>query len=396
MNKIINWLFYAYLLLFPLAQLTRIPPQRMELSEVHFYLTDVVVAGIVLVWVLGQMVDRKRFKKPPLASPIIAFFLFSLLSLFLASFNLDFHQTINSSLYLIRWIFYAGIYFVIFDSVQRGKLRSEKLVNWLGWAGVISAVLGLIQYVIIPDTRFLSKYGWDDHYYRIIGTFLDPGYLGIILTLTLIILTFKLLMRNENLILYKILWAITYLSFALTYSRASYVAFLVAMLGISLLKNNLKFFAKILFLFTVTLILLPRPGGEGVRLERDSTIKFRIINWGHALTIAKDNLAFGVGFNTYRYAQMRYGYVEERTDEGLSHSAAGVDSSLLFVLATTGIPGLLIYLWFWKKSLRTKSFLVLISGIALLVHSLFTNTLFYPWIMGWWWILLGSDKIEMK
>jgi len=157
-----------------------------------------------------------------------------------------------------------------------------------------------------------------------------------------------------------------------------------------------KFYAALLLVFTLTVLLLPRPGGEGVRLEREASIKARLINWKQSLIIAKDHPFFGVGFNTYRYAQKNYGFLEEKNWQ-VSHAGAGADSSLLFVLATTGIVGLSAYLLLLKRildalfsiPLSPPSLAAFASLLALLVHSLFANSLFYPWIMGWLWILLG-------
>lgn len=101
------------------------------------------------------------------------------------------------------------------------------------------------------------------------------------------------------------------------------------------------------------------------------------------------NPLFGTGFNLYRYANT--GAV------GDSHAGAGSDSSLLFVFATTGIAGLLIYLWLWGKILKlgwqrrnTQAGLILLaSSTSLLIHSLFSNSLFYPWVLGWMAFLLA-------
>src|SRR3989338_6680935 len=41
--------------------------------------------------------------------------------------------------------------------------------------------LGLGQYIFLPDTRFLLSYGWDEHYWRLIGTVLDPNYMGVMM-----------------------------------------------------------------------------------------------------------------------------------------------------------------------------------------------------------------------
>jgi hypothetical protein len=76
----------------------------------------------------------------------------------------------------------------------------------------------------------------------------------------------------------------------------------------------------------------------------------------------------------------------------VSKAAAGMDSSLLFVAATTGIIGAAAYIYLLFSMIRNgkKSRFYIASFAALLVHSLFVNSLFYPWVMIWMWILTGA------
>ena len=84
-----------------------------------------------------------------------------------------------------------------------------------------------------------------------------------------------------------------------------------------------------LLILGLTIVILPRvSSGEGVKLERMSTVWARIASWKKAWEIFSDNPIIGVGFNTYRYAQ-------KASPE--SHAGAGSDSSILLVMATTGI-----------------------------------------------------------
>jgi len=55
----------------------------------------------------------------------------------------------------------------------------------------------------------------------------------------------------------------------------------------------------------------------------------------------QDNWAFGVGYDTLRYVQRDYGFLD--IDSLYNHAASGSDSSLLYILATTGIFGLVIF-----------------------------------------------------
>ena len=137
------------------------------------------------------------------------------------------------------------------------------------------------------------------------------------------------------------------------------------------------------FLFTTFYFLSAarQSDGEGVKLERTYSVWARAESWKTAWNIFSQNPILGVGFNTYRYAQGA---------SADSHAGAGVDSSLLLVLATTGIVGFVIYLkylkYLWK--LGENDLVLSASLVALFVHSLFLNSQFYPHVMLWISLLL--------
>jgi len=96
--------------------------------------------------------------------------------------------------------------------------------------------------------------------------------------------------------------------------------------------------------------------------------------------------------------QVQYGFMEDSQE----HSASGSDSSLLTIWVTTGLVGLLAYAWLlialireaWR-TWRDKTIPRLWQGFgvglvgawaALLVHSVFINSLLYPHIMQVMWL----------
>ncbi len=390
---------FCYLAVFPLGQLARLPLTIKGFPEIHLYLTDFLVFLLVFSWLAEKWFKGKKFVLPPLSKPIFLFSLLAFLSLLFNSPLLSGGEVMVAFLYLLRWLVYAGIYFVVFDLIQSSKLKTENLLSLLIPVGLVTAILGLLQYIFLPDTRFLENYGWDPHYYRVIGTFLDPGFLGLIFVLSLVIVVVKLFQEKKSKKRLVGIGLVIYLALALTYSRASYLAYLLAMGAIAWWKKSLKFAFLILFVGLMTIFLLPRPGGEGVRLERESTIRARILNWQQSIEIVQENWLFGVGFNAYRYVQDKYLAWPEGELE-VSHAGAGADSSLLFVLVTTGIFGLGAYLWIWIKALslsfknikKAQNQVVLASIFVVFVHSLFANSLFYPWIMAWMWMVLGGIR----
>ena len=50
---------------------------------------------------------------------------------------------------------------------------------------------GLDSIFIFTGYQILLRYGWDEHYYRMIGTVLDPNYLGVMLGMIGMYLIYK-------------------------------------------------------------------------------------------------------------------------------------------------------------------------------------------------------------
>ena len=313
--------------------------------------------------------------------PVVVFSAIAFFSWLIKIPQHSFQEILIAFLYLWRWLVLAAAYFLFRVSWR-----------WLLAFGVIIALIGWCQYLFWPDLRWLAVYGWDDHYYRLTAPFFDPAFTGLILALTLILLTEKywLGLKSKRLNICHLLFVICYLALALTYSRSSYLAYLVGMALIARQKKAKKFFAGVIALFLITLLLLPRPSGEGAKLERTSTITARIRNYQQSWQIIKVHPLFGVGFNFYRYAQQDYGFLE--TDWQENHAGSGADNSFLFVWATTGIFGLLAYLWLIWQMLKIEP----ISTTAVIVHSLFNHSLFYPWVMLWLWLRLGVREYNQE
>ena len=290
------------------------------------------------------------------------------------SLGLNFHLV--GLLYLLRWVAYAGMYFFFRDFKDKNFLARGFL-----WAILSVAVVGVGQYLLLPDTTFLAASDWDDHSFRLLSTFLDPGFTGIIVTAGLFFII-RFLFFNKFSILQ---FAIFQTALAFTYSRASYLAYLVGVTVVAISKRSAKLFLGLTLLFLISLTLLPRSYGESTNLGRENSTWARINNWKHAVAVWQTAPIFGVGFGNYQY------YSEATLQ---SHSKAGSDSSILTILATTGIVGLTAYLGvlrgMWvvgRKSLLFKTCL-----IAVFIHSWFNNTLFYPWVMELMWLVLVFDS----
>lgn len=329
-------------ILFPLLFLSLAFGQLQRLGQ--FYFHDFILVLILLVNLRSLKVFR----------PVLWFGFAGLVSLIFTGFK-------PGGEYLVRFLAYSLLFNFKID--KRYLLFFSSAVAGFGW----------LQYLLVPDTRFLLALNWDDHYYRLISTLFDPNFTGIILVLGLVLTYFS----------YPRSWPLYLLhltALLLTYSRSSYLALFASIMAVAIFKKQFKIILLI-FLFTFFLFFLPRPGGEGVKLERLFSIEQRFDSYGEGIRLWLKSPVFGLGFNTLRYYR----------GDSDSHAAAGLDSSLLFVLTTTGVVGFLAYLNL-LKSLWKKNLLLRVSLAALLVHSLFVNSLFYAFTMIWLWSLFRLDK----
>ena len=396
--KIVKFFFFCFLVIFPFGQLGRISLSTLGLPEVRLHLLDLSLLCLISSWLIAKLVQKKKILLGPLFQPVLIFLFIASLSLLLNSNQFSDIEFIVASLYLFRWALYFGLYVVAFDFKKELKEFSTTFLSkvFVGW-GVFTALFGFVQLFLWPNLKMLEVWSWDPHNFRLVSTFLDPGFTGIILVLTLLMLVGKrnLFLKNNDKFGWLLL-AVTYLGLALTYSRSSYLAFLAGTFALAWMKNSFKIFIIAFLAIMATVLVLPRPSGEGGKITRWYSVSARIENWENSLVIAADHPLLGVGFNTYRYVQRDYGFLSE-SDWRLNHAGAGADSSLLFVLATTGTLGFLSYLRIGAKAIgplkntRKKGRLLIPCLLAVFCHSFFLNSFFYPWVMTWLWLLLVTD-----
>jgi hypothetical protein len=383
-------LFWGYILAFSVGNLYKI---SLFFPEVRINLLDILV-GLTLVYallfknsaVISQIKSLQKF-----FLPAGIFLLIGLIGLLWSLNRYTPIQVLVGGLYWLRLLGYISLPAILpllFSDRDLHKLRNYLLFPL--------ALTGLGQYLFFPDVRSLQLSDWDPHYFRVVGTLLDPGFTSILLCFSLFYLWLKPGFIQTR--LHQVIIVLIYVVFALTYSRSGYLAFLAGCAYLAKISKSPRKFIYPLILIAVTVLLLPRaPGGEGVKLERTSSIKARILNWTNSANIFLRYPLTGVGFNTYRYAQRHAGYLDN-ADWLKSHAGAGADSSLLFVAATTGIFGLAAYLYWlkqvWLASVGNLSLRV--GLIALAVHSFFLNSLFYPFVLFWVFVHLPVKSKSLR
>lgn len=402
MLRIIEILFYFLALIFPLGQFSRLFIGVNLPEEVKIYFLDILVFMILLFWIIWHRFSRKRVCWPSFSKSLFGLFLGLFFSWLINLFNFSRTELLVGLAYLLRFFCYSFLAIILFDLNKfQSRINRDLIIRFYLWLGLSLSVLGLIQYLFIPDIRFLSPLGWDLHYYRVVGPFLDPNFLGILL-MPSILLSVNKILKNK-----KVLWSeipllfLVLSAFFLTYSRGAYLSLIVGLGILLVLIKKTKLILLAVSLFLLFVFLLPRPGGEGVRLERTASIVQRIESWQVALKVWEQSPFWGIGFNNYRYQLLKTGFLPDKNWQQ-SHSASGVENSFLLVLATSGMIGAILLMVFLfnsakmviltqKSAWREFSFAGL---MAILTSALFINSFFYPWVMINFWTILALGLME--
>jgi hypothetical protein len=372
---------------------------RFDLGNNIFLKPLDLISVFLLLWITFLYIKNKTFRKS-LHWYYFFFPLIGLVSLLINLYWLSPHEFLASFLYLLRWIAYLSIFFAI---IQLDDQFKKKITKFLIIDGLIILFIGYIQFFFYPNLRNLYYLGWDEHLYRMFSSFLDPNFAGTFFVLYLIFIAGLLFTKTKKLgkktlYFYGGLIPITLAAIFLTYSRSALLMLIVSGITFFLLLQKRKFILYLLVSILLFIILIsPYFYIENLDLFRVNSSISRILSAQHALQIIQSNPLIGVGFDSYRYAQIRF-HLITADPRFPAHSASGDDTSLLFVFATTGIVGLLSYLYLWFRLYKTAkgtykknnfAMIFIASGAGMFINSLFINSLFYPEVLFWLWMIAG-------
>ena len=393
--KPVKILLFFFVLSWAAGQLVRIPIGPTGAFQVY----DLVAGFLFLSWLVWAVGIKRQIKLPQGANWLFVFIVLALIALVNSARLFSLSQIIAGSLFLLRFILYASLYIIVFNTIKKDEVKIwTKLL--IGSALIVAAV-GFGQLFFFPDLTFLSQFGWDPHQGRLVSTFLDPNFVGGFLGLAFILATAQFFEDKKPFNIFSSL--VFFLATILTFSRSAYLMLAVATILFGILKSR-QLLVGALVLFLVLLVTIPRISDRitgGIQI--DVTAAERLESWSKAAAVFGDNFLLGVGFNNYRFAQADYGFFTPDQPLG-GLSGGGADSSLFLVAATTGILGLVFFGLFWLRIFqfqlkRLSNFLslaVLISITSLIFESQFVNSLFYPPIAGWVFILIGLATLSQK
>lgn len=302
---------------------------------------------------------------------------------------------------------------LVFGSAYLGRLTLYILAGWLlsqqrwsaaqkqWWQTGVSvwfggfALLGLLQYLLVPDTRWLYWLGWDDHLDRAFGTLLDPGFFGIIMVLGALWGLYHWVRATtpQHQVALSGLMSLCITALVLSTSRAAYLAWGVALVWWSV-RQRVWTGIAIIFLTAVLIVWLPRDGGgEGQKLLRTASVEART-DFTQARLQSMATWQYVVGKGWYSVASQGLTGINNE----LSH-ATTLDSTWLHVWYSAGIIGFVWWIallgWWWRSTGQSVLELWL---IAILTHGFFAPTLWYSWILLalLWLAPYQNEKISKK
>jgi len=391
------------LLLLVVGNLGRIPIADSAGKQAPFLVNDFVVLAILVIASVEAM-RRRAFRLDWPGGLGVLFAIVGAVAAVLAvpRFGLSGFELAFSLAYLLRWLAYFGLYIAAINLLRREDVPG--LLSAFDAAVLLFAIFGIVQAAFLPGFAQLVYpesvlyADWDPQGHRLVSTFLDPNYAGALLAIGLLLYAGRL-STGERVPLWRV--AVLLTALLLTLSRSSMLALGVGLVIVLLIRGVSARVLKA----AVVLALLAAPAIPRLitfaaaynKLGVDESALLRFVEWSRALRVIADNPIFGVGFNTYGYVGRFYGF------DAIGTSAFALDGGLLFIAVMTGVVGVTLFaamLWFvmmrarrvWRDtaaSAQERGAAVGVAAItaAMVVHSLFVNSLLLPFLMEPLWLL---------
>ncbi len=384
-------LFSSLLFLFSFGQLGRISFLH---QEVNLYAYEVIL-GILLAVFLWKYRLQPFKKSNRLIKSIMLFLSYLAFSYLISLFRFTVQENIVGFLYLIRLIVYFIFFIYLLHNAARKDL-SKKFSTFLhflifGFFGItIGTSLG--QFSLYPDIRNLWYAGWDPHLNRMVGVFLEPPISGAIYGL----LFFYFALRPKKMFPFKI-FALTvlFIFILLTYSRGTYLGFMIALFLMLAMQLNIKrtHIIAITIIFLASLFVITKLPGEGANLARTSTIITRLENYQEGFRIWSKNPILGVGYNHIRYVREAKPVSLNSTD--LSHAEASFHSSFLVILVASGVIGLIFFVFMLYELAMTSQY-SMYAAVFLSISSLTDNVILHPFILFLAFFIIAVSTIHLS
>ena len=292
-----------------------------------------------------------------------------------------FGWSLDTFLYILR----VGAYGLFFAVAARWSLEFRH--RWLAWLGGGVAAIGLIQLAVWPTipVSMVVSHGFDPHSGRLFALWFDPNIAAILLTLTAIV-TWSLASADRG---WRRPWPYLGLlqlgAIFLTDSRSGWLSLAVALAYLAYRLNRRWLLLLLAGVIMVPILSVGAANRLAGVLRLDDTTVARLVSWQTGWSVVQQSPIIGVGYNYFKPAAVAGGDLRLYYGQ-INLAANGSDSSLLTIWATTGLIGLLVFVWAvigagWRRRDATSQAVL----IGILINSLFINSL----LLGPVWFLLA-------
>lgn len=393
------------------GNLLRLPALAAGSKAAALLPVDVTVGMILAVGVLNALRARRWRVDRPMQWGL-AFVSVAAVGVITAPLRtgLSLREVMFGGAYLVRWTAYLGVGLVLGSFLQ--KRETLQIVRLFGLVVFIFAVFGIGQSLFFPGfaQQVYPTSGvyvdWDPQGRRLVSTFLDPNYAGILIVTGLCWWAGRLISGAKA-----PLWegAVLGTAMVLTLSRGSMLGFacaavtLVIARGVSKRAMRAGVIAALVLLVVSPLLI--RYAAPYNKLDVDASALQRVLSWQRAWEMLSDYPWLGIGFNTTGFMQTRYGWVI------VGNASFGLDGGVLFIATLTGILGLgcfvimLISLMrrartLWQSECsaeeRAVGYAAAASVVAVTVQATFANTLLLALMLVPCWILWSAPLALLR
>jgi len=310
---------------------------------VSISLAELALAGLALVLLLGLSRGQGRGLAWPLAVPIGAFALWTLVSALASARPLE-------SLAAAKSLLVLATFFIVLGSLPDGRAAHRFAATVFALVSAV-AVLALVQVAACPETppAFILLRGFFRKCARARGFYSIYMTLAGVLTLVLIASAPRLIGLRHPGTWRLPAWLVGLAALGLTYVRGAWLGFAVGVAGTALTtwRGGRRVFALVVVLGVVALIGIGL-GQRGTIGDRsDESTRDRLIMLRVGLQIARDHPLTGVG-----PGQVKHVYPAYVGPDVIRRRTSHLHDTPLQILVERGLPGLVLWAWIFAAFFR--------------------------------------------
>lgn len=381
----IDFLFIMLVLALPFISYPFILNSNKIGKELYF----VTVISLWIVFKTVCTIKNKELKIYAVDVLMLLFYLYILIHYFLFSFY--------TFLYDQFWVFtsYILLFYLFrwsYDKEQEKKILFNRTIYLIWCFCLLQSLVALLQ-----NFDFINS---DNRYFKTLGTFINPNFLGVYMVVGLLVLLYQILVIKEKRVLIKAallfsFFCMMYVLF-LTESRASWVSLIMGFLTLLFTsRNSVSFFKankkKTIILFAIISIAVLAVLSLLYQLNKDSVDGRALIRKIAVFDIQK-NPFFGNGiFNfdgVYNNSKANY-FIENHRPWKEMKVADYVSNALndyIQIIFEIGLLGfvlicMLLFIIIRKIELNAKTRCALALVITFAFLGLFTSVLYNPTAM---------------